>query len=340
MTKAQNNLLPSEQKNNGAMALKKLLATPLIKKQLQAALKDNTKTFMLSLVNLAESNNLLTQCDPESVYNSAIVSVLLNLPINNNFGYAYIVPYKDNRTGTYIAQFQMGYKGLIQLALRTGDYKHLNATDIREGELTDFNLLTGEYEFNFEKNIEKRKKLKVIGYASYLELHNGFRNILYMTVEELEEHAATYSASYKYDLAKKYRRSLWSTNFPVMSLKTVLKLNISKYGTLTPDLQKAMISDGAKIKDVTVDDDGILSFDVTYIDNKGATTQVVSELTEKVTNDERLELLKNAELVKFDIVKYGKSLNIDIEDMSKDQLDTLQFKIDELVNEKMEVENL
>ena len=156
-----------------------------------------------------------------------MTAATLKLPINPNLGFAYIIPYGKE------AQFQMGYKGYIQLAMRTGQYKTINAAVVYEGQIEDIDFVTGEIIRG------KKKSDKVVGYVAYFELINGFSKMVYMTHEEMLRHAMTYSQAYKYDKKNGKKSSVWSTNFEAMGLKTVLKQLISKYGIMSIDMQGA-----------------------------------------------------------------------------------------------------
>lgn len=183
----------------------------------------------------------------------------MNLPINPNLGFAYIIPYKNNKSGGYEAQFQMGYKGFIQLAQRSGQFKRINATDVREGELLGVNRLSGELNIEWVEDEKERNAKPVVGYIGYFKLLNGFEKELYMTVEELQSHGKKYSQSFKRGYG------LWADEFDTMAKKTVLKLLISKYGALTTNLQEAILADQS-----AVGEDGY-----NYIDNdKGSDSEV------------------------------------------------------------------
>ncbi|RAP04757.1 hypothetical protein HS9_01889 [Bacillus velezensis] len=158
-----------------------------------------------------------------SVISSAMVAATLDLPIDKNLGYAWIVPYGGK------AQFQLGYKGYIQLALRTGQYKSINCIPIHEGELQKWNPLTEEVEIDFEK----RESDAVIGYAAYFELINGFRKTVYWTKAQVEKHKKKFSKS---DFG-------WKNDWDAMALKTVLKAVLSKWGILSVEMQKAVIEE-------------------------------------------------------------------------------------------------
>lgn len=331
MAKANNSLIGNNQNNlttgingTGIPALKSLLATDAIRRQMKSLLGEKAGHFMMAIVGVVEGTPQLQSCDPQSIINSAIASATLDLPIEKNLGYAYIVPYKDK------AQFQMGYKGYIQLALRSGQYKYINSVEIKEGELESYNLLTGEFNFKFIENINQRLEAKTIGYASYIEFTNGFRNTLYMTKEQVDNHAKEYSQSYAYDLKKGYKNSNWSTNFDSMALKTVLKLNLSKFGVLSVSVQKALQIDGSSITEIK--DDGTINAE--YIDNYNKENKIIGEI-ELATKDEILELLSNANTISYDIKKTAKENGIDFDNMTKKELEILQDIIDEEIEKRM-----
>ena len=175
---------------------------------------------------------------------AAMKATALDLPLDNSLGFAYCIPYKDNKRGVTVAQFQLGYKGFKQLALRSGQFAIIpNATEIKEGELISRNRLTGECVFKFIEDDVERAKVKTIGYASYFRLMNGAESTFYMSVEEMERHALRYSQTYrsKTDYVKK--SSKWSTDFDDMAKKTVIKLNLSKNAPLSVEMQDAIRAD-------------------------------------------------------------------------------------------------
>ncbi len=192
--------------------------------------------FMTTLVAVANQNQMLAECKPETVVTAALTAAAMDLPINPNLGFAYLIPYK-NKSGNS-CQFQMGYKGFIQLAQRSGYYKTINATDVREGEIVSNDRLSGEIEFKWIEDTAEREKAKIVGYVAYFRLLNGFEKSLYMTIDELKAHANKYSKNYA-----KYNSGLWAENFDAMASKTVLKLLISKFGPLSTQLEEAIQKD-------------------------------------------------------------------------------------------------
>jgi recombination protein RecT len=217
----------------------------------------NSTSFITSVMQIAMSNKLLANATPESVYTSAIIAATLNLPLNNSLGFAYIVPYKSkNDNGEYVdvAQFQLGYKGFKQLAQRSGQYVRINDTAVRSGEIVKHDRLTGEIEFKWIQDEEERAKAPIVGYVSYFKLINGFESTFYMTLKEVDAHAKRFSQTYKKGFG------IWKDDFDSMALKTVCKLNLSKNGILSVDLQKAIVTDQSVIKDVD-------TLEVEYVDN-------------------------------------------------------------------------
>lgn len=330
MAKTKNQLATLDNTSNtGVPALKSMLATQAIKKQIKSLLGERAGHFMMAIVQVVEGTPQLQEADPQSIINAAIASAVLNLPIEKNLGFAYIVPYRDKEKGM-IAQFQMGYKGYIQLALRSGEYKFINAIEVKEGELKGYNILTGELELEFIEDLDERMITKTIGYASYIEFNNGFRNTLFMTEAQIKNHAKKYSQAYQYDLNKGYKYSNWSKNFEAMALKTVLKLNLSKYGALSVEVQKALQTDGLVIEDI--DEDGTIIGEFT--DNTGDSVEIINGIP--ANDEDRTALLKQADPLKINLVEVvKKELKIDFETMTKNQVKEIEEYIDTRLEEKM-----
>lgn len=238
--------------------IKTLLNREDIKAKFTEMLGKRATSFITSVLQIVSSNNLLSKADPSSIYQAASVAATLDLPLNNNLGFAYIVPYNAKQAdGSYkqVAQFQMGYKGFIQLAQRSGQFKTISASPIYDGQLVEQNPLLG-FRFDFTK----RASDKIIGYAAYFQLLNGFEKTFYMSVEELEKHGKRFSQTFK----KGY--GLWKDDFDGMAIKTVLKLLLAKFAPLSVDMQKAVITDQAVIvneetQEVRYDDHEEISID-------------------------------------------------------------------------------
>ena len=167
--------------------------------------------FVTSLVAAANANKALNGCKAESVISAALIAASMDLPINQNLGFAYLIPYtlnKNKKDEETVCQFQMGYKGFIQLAQRSGFYKTINASEVKEGEIVKFDRLSGEIEFKWIEDQVEREKAPAVGFVAYFRLLNGFEKSFYMTVEELNKHAKKYSKNFA-----KYGSGLWSDDF-------------------------------------------------------------------------------------------------------------------------------
>lgn len=219
-------------------SVKSLFESPDIKSRINEILGKNAPQFVTSVIQLVNSSADLAKCTPITVINAAMTAATLNLPLNNNLGFAYVIPYNNKIKGQNgapdtwetVAQFQLGYKGFKQLAQNTGRFVTIHQTDVREGELVKNNRLTGEIEFNWIDDSAERLKKTIIGYVSYFKLSNGFQSTFYMTDAEVEAHARQYSKVYKKDGTG---GGLWKTDRHSMALKTVTKLNISKNAPLS-----------------------------------------------------------------------------------------------------------
>lgn len=227
---------PLEQEQN---TLQSLIQRVDVKKRFEEILGQRAPAFMSSIISAANANQLLRAAEPKSVLSAAMMAATLDLPINSQLGFAHIVPYKNNKTGITVAQFQVGWKGFVQLAMRTGQYKTMNAAEIYEGELKSFNRITGEIEID----LSGKKSDTVVGYVAFFRLMNGFEKYHYMTREGVENHAKRYSKSYGKDYGP------WASNFGEMALKTVLKALLSKYGILSVQMERAIQSDQGVIID-------------------------------------------------------------------------------------------
>ena len=212
--------------------------------------------FIANIVSAVSNNPTLQECDQTSILSAALQADALHFPVNNSLGYCYIVPYNDKKTGVKKGQFQIGYKGYIQLAIRSGYYKNIDVTEVREGELKYYDPLHGP-EFEFEKDFEKREKLRVIGYAGYFKLNTGFEKYLYISDVAMLKHADTYSQAFDAEIYKKLLAgkipqkdmwkysSFWYKSFDEMALKTVIRQLLSKWGIMSVEMQQAYDNDMA-----------------------------------------------------------------------------------------------
>lgn len=248
---------------------KDFFSKPMVQEKLKELVGKNAPAFATSVLQIVNSNSMLVNADPQTIFSAACMAATLNLPINNNLGFAYIVPFKNNKTNTIEAQFQLGYKGYIQLAQRSGQFSRIAATPVYNGQLISENPLLG-YEFDWSV----KPSGEPIGYVAFFKLINGFTAELYMSKEEVMKHANKYSQTAK----KGY--GVWKDQFEAMALKTVLKLLLSKQAPLSIDMQKAQMADQAIIRDVDKDE-----FD--YIDHQESIADL--EAPKPTLNDDEFD---------------------------------------------------
>lgn len=204
----------------------------------------DAQRFISSLVSAVSTNPGLAECTNKSLLNAALLGQSLDLPQSPQLGMFYMIPYDNKKTGVKEAQFQISYKGLIQLAIRSGQYKKLHVVDVRENELKSYNAILDEYEFTPETDMEKRLKLKVVGYYACFELVNGYKKSIYWSREQMEEHAKKYSVSYR-----KGWDSVWKSDFDRMAFKTLIKQLLSRYGVMSVEMSKAVVNDQAVLEE-------------------------------------------------------------------------------------------
>lgn len=246
-----------------------------IKKKINSMLGDEStgKRFISTIISAVSTNPTLAECDNASIVSGALLGEALKLSPSPQLGNYYLVPFNDKERGK-VATFQLGYKGYIQLAIRSGQYKKLNVLAIKEGELVKYDPLNEEIEVNLIEDETKREKAKTIGYYAMFEYVNGFRKALYWSKEKMEAHAMQYSQGYRADKQKKTAYTFWSKDFDGMAYKTMLRQLISKWGIMSIDMQTAYESDMAYIKE-----DGSKE----YVDNKEDIPEaVVEEKTKEV----------------------------------------------------------
>ena len=234
----------AEQKATGLRLFNQTITNPSTQKYLSDVLGERKGSFVNNLTALVANNAMLQECEPYTLMFAAMKATALNLPLDNSLGFAYVLPYKDNKKNITVAQFQLGYKGVKQLALRSGSFATIpNATDVREGELISRNRLTGECKFDFIDDADEREKKPVIGFVSYFKLLNGAESTFYMSKKEMEAHALRYSQTYRSTNPKVKAASKWTTDFNDMACKTVVKLNLSKNAPLSVEMQDALKAD-------------------------------------------------------------------------------------------------
>lgn len=262
-----------------AKTLKGMLEMPAYKNKFNEMLGKKAASFISSIIAVANNNKLLAKAEPSTVIGAAAQAAMLDLPINQSLGFAYIVPYKG------AAQFQLGYKGYIQLAQRSGQYVDIGAKTVFEGELEYENRLLDKFKFG------ERTGDKVIGYLAYFRLTNGFEKMLFMELDEMIAHAKKYSKSYSGGTEK------WGlAEFDVMAEKTVLKRLLSKYGPLSIEsiqMSQALSNDGGVISmnkdgefDVDFSGETIdAEYEETVEEHSGDTYNVAGEIIDASTGE-------------------------------------------------------
>lgn len=228
--------------NSKPTPVKDFLKSPAVQKSIMDTLGAKSKNFTASVLALVGQDELLSQSVPGTLLSAALTAAALDLPINKNLGFAHIIGYNNKRKGVVEAQFQMGWKGFVQLAQRSGHYKTINTTEVKEGEIKKRDRLSGEIEFGWVEDDVEREKLSTIGYVAYFRLTTGFEKTLYMSKSEVESHAKRFSQAYKANYGP------WIDDFDGMAKKTAIKQLISKWGPMSTELEKAMILDQAIIK--------------------------------------------------------------------------------------------
>jgi len=261
--------------SNELAQVKKYLSDESIKKRLDEVLGNESNAFAASLVNAVSSNALLQKCTPQSIMGAAFTAAALKLPIDPNLGFSAIIPYKDK------AQFQIMYKGFLQLAIRTGLYENINANTVYQDEIKSYNPITGEVEFveSFKECTDRKNNANIAGYYAFLKLKNGFKHEVFMTPEEVQAHALKYSQKYNYDLRNNKATSKWITDFDAMAKKTVLKSLISKWGIMSVSMQQALEFDQKVFADENTSnyEDNPNFKDTTVIDAMSEIIEVESE---------------------------------------------------------------
>ncbi len=238
--------------------LQQVLNSAGIKRRFEELLDSSAPSFISSILSIVKSNSKLQECSTNSILAAAGIAAALKLPINPSLGFAHIVPYKGHAT------FQLGWRGYVQLAMRSGQYRTLNSGAVREGQIAEIDFVTGE--------IQRGEKISdnIVGYVAYMELINGFHKTLYMTVEELQAHAEKYSQSYAYDMRSGRKSSVWSTNFDAMAKKTVLKKLLSNFGIISIDQQSVALATALQADQAVITEDGFR-----YVDNERGEEKIV-----------------------------------------------------------------
>lgn len=267
--------------NANKMTFSAFMTSNAITNRVQSILGDEktSKRFVSSIISAVSNNPQLKECDNASILSGALLGEALGLTPSPTLGKIYLVPFKDKERGM-VAQFILGYKGYLELAMRSGQYKDINVMEIREGEYKGRNKENGKPMFEFIEDDDVREETKIIGYMASFTLLNGFTKTIYMTHKQMEEHALKYSNGYRADKKNKTSYTFWSKDFTSMAFKTLLRQLISRWGIMSIELQQAYEGDMA-----VINEDGTKK----YVDNDDENT--IIEANE--INEETKEEIKN-----------------------------------------------
>lgn len=230
---------------NNQIAQKPSFSLMVNSKQFQKAINntlndpERARRFTASIISAVSTNPSLQECDAGTIITAALLGESLNLSPSPQLGQYYLVPFNDSKRGCKVAQFQLGYKGYIQLAIRSGYYKKLNVISIKQGELIRFDPLNEEIEVNLIEDEETRENAETIGYYAMFEYRNGFKKALYWSKAKMQKHAETYSKGY----SSRKGYTFWEKDFDGMAYKTMLRQLISKWGIMSIEMQNAITND-------------------------------------------------------------------------------------------------
>lgn len=273
-------------KQNQRLGITAYLTQDAVKNQINNVIggKDGQR-FISAIVSAVNTNNMLQECTNQSILSGALLGESLKLSPSPQLGQYYLVPFNDKNLGK-VAQFQLGYKGYIQLAIRSGMYKKLNVLAIKEGELKYFDPLNEEIECILITDEAEREKAETVGYYAMFEYTNGFRKAIYWSKAKMQAHAEKYSAGYKKDLAQGTKYTFWAKDFDGMAYKTMLRQLISKWGIMSIEMASAIDADMA-----VINDDG----SKTYVDNDSEIIDMPVEETVKETKPAKNEKQADAQ---------------------------------------------
>jgi len=286
---------------NKTLTVSGLFSQKNVQKKFQEILGSKSQGFITSVLQITSGNSYLANADPMSIYNAAATAATLDLPINNNLGFAWIVPYKGK------AQFQIGWKGFVQLAQRTGQYLKINVVEVYANQFKSWNSLTEDLDADFSLDGAG----DVVGYCAYFKLLNGFDKTSYWSKSKVDSHAKKYSQAY----ASEKGVSPWKDKdqYHEMAKKTVLKNTLNKWGILSIEMQKAVLTDQSVINNPD-------TVDVTYVDHN-----------ETETSSDKSASIKNLAEDSANKIKRGKVMS---------RITTLKAKENRTEDESLEIEML
>ena len=270
----------AKRENTATFSMK--MSSDKFQNKIHEVLQDKNRAikFTAALTSAVANQPALQECEATTILSSALLGESLNLSPSPQLGQYYIVPYKDRKNGRTVGTFQLGYKGYVQLALRSGNYKKLNVLEVKEGELISWNPLTEEIKINLIEDEVDRELRPTVGYYVSFEYLNGFSKAMYWTKDKMISHAKKYSKAYASDTKNGTSYSFWTSNFDEMAKKTMLRQIISKWGIMSTEMNEAFTSDNAVIGEGQIPE---------YIDNQEQRIEKVVEAVEVETPIERDE---------------------------------------------------
>lgn len=226
-----------------------ILQTNAYQRSLHNALSDpkEIQKFTAAITSVVSTNPQIEECEASTILSAALCGHSLGLAPSPQLGQYYMVPFKDKKNNRTVATFVLGYKGYIQLAIRSGQYKKLNVFEIKEGELIDWDPLTENIKIKLISDETEREHAETIGYYVMFQYVNGFEKAIYWSKEKMKNHAVQYSPGYAYDLKNGKEYTFWSKNFDAMAKKTLLRQIISKWGVMSIEMQNAFTADNAVV---------------------------------------------------------------------------------------------
>ena len=288
MASVSNSLVKGQQR----LGLTAYLTQDAVKNQINSVIggKDGQR-FIASIVSAVQTNSMLQECTNSSILSAALLGESLKLSPSPQLGQFYMVPFNNRKGGVKEAQFQLGYKGYIQLAVRSGYYKKLNVLAIKEGELVKYDPMDEEIEVNLIEDDEIREQTPTTGYYAFFEYTNGFRKSMYWSRAKMEAHAKKYSQGYMRDLKDGTAFTFWAKDFDSMAFKTMLRQLISKWGIMSIEMQTAYSADMAVIREDN-------TFD--YVDND---PDIVADIPASTVQDQEEQPAKKGRTKKEEPVE-------------------------------------
>lgn len=277
-------------------ALREVFQSPNVQKMLIETVGKNKDNFVANVLSVTSNNLKLKECDSMTIISAALVAENLKLSLSPQLGYAYLVPFEDNKNKRKVATFVLGYRGYIQLAQRSGQYRSIRVSEVKEGEKISYNPFTGIGEFKYIEDEETREKLKTIGYYFHFELLNGFVFDDYWSIEKMRRHALKYSAGYRSDVKNGTAYTFWTQDFDGQAKKTMIRLGLSKWGIMSIEMEKAYNKDSEAMKDSgEYDDEKVVNLDEEQYEVQEKVSEEETKTTEQKTKSSKKKVEEIAE---------------------------------------------